>query len=209
MRDRDPQVIIILGSGLSVRGGKVMPSYDQEVRLTAGAELASRMSQSPLVVLCGGRVFQNYDPISSYAQRYLTENFDIPVSSTHLVADSLNTVDDVRGARAVLTEKQLQSGLIVSSEGHLVAAEMAKRCGYEFRGAEEVLEDIPTYQGVIAELRADLGTRAFVSSQRRVLWILRLLGEGGYRKLGDWRKINAQVEVSRGASFLERTRLGL
>lgn len=207
---RERRALIVPGSGLVVRSTRFKDSesgvplksldvdelrvtdlklsWDMRLRLAASAHL---FWQAPLrfdeVVMCGGAVYEGLWPLAEISKMRFCAAYDVPSESVFVVNDSLNTVEDLDGAAALLRHHDISMGTVVSNEYHLVARELAVAAGMEFVSAEDVLSGVPGYRPIVERLAVSPYVKMLKSQQKTWSRVLRVpfLGRWAYRAVAS------------------------
>lgn len=185
--------IIILGSGLhtcktSPDGVKL--SWDERMRICAGIELfqdLTNKNKSPKkIILCGGTVFQGFNPLSEISKRYLIRKTGLPEDRISLVNNSLDTIDDIKEAKKVMEEQHLTAGIVISNRYHLVARALAFKHGLAFRSAEDLLAiRDQRYSQIVQDIESSNAVRRLIKNQLLTLPLIAtpILGKWIYQKM--------------------------
>jgi uncharacterized SAM-binding protein YcdF (DUF218 family) len=200
----NPDVIIIPGSGLhtsSLTTDKLQPSWDARLRIAAGVHLFNSLAEKgeapKKVIVCGGEVFQGYDPLAEVSKRRILKKVGLSDTDVLTVTTSRDTIADIRGAKNVMDELGLGRGVVISNSYHIVAGALALKYGLSFRSAESILrETSPRHKALVDALEQSESIKKLqVEQLLRALIVLMPGGETLYQHMAQ-RSLSARAVIS-------------
>lgn len=141
------QAIIVPGSGLHLKGGHPVASFDERLRLIVAAKLYKEINGlggQPNIIVCGGEVYPGYK-LSDISKAKLTGFYGIPEEKVLTADSSLNTIEDIDSAILLMHQHDLKQAIVVSNHWHLTAQEVAEKRGLHYK-SDKMLNMFKTYK---------------------------------------------------------------